>query len=920
MDNAHSLAHATTRSSVPAVPASRSTAPARSSIQRLAQKSTRAAYVLQAFAAQVAGRADLPAIHCGEDTLSYAELDRRSNQLAHALLASGVKREELIGVHLDRCLELPVALLAVLKAGCAFLPLDPGLPAGRLAQLVEEAQPALVLTTTTHAETLQACGVSLLSLDAVSTFLWQRSQAAPEVAVTEHQLAYVIFTSGSTGRPKGVEVCHDNLENYLRSMAIEPGLKAGDRSLALATIAFDMSIFDFWLPLVVGSEIVLGEADLGRDVKRLHARLDCGDITLLHATPTTLRMLIEAGWQGDERLSVLSGGEAMTRELADAVLKRCGALFNGYGPTETTVCATLERVATSGPISIGRAIHNATTYVLDTNLRPVAAGETGELWIGGRGVARGYLRRPDLTAERFRTDPFSTLAGARMYRTGDAVRLGEDGRLFFIGRLDDQVKIRGHRIELGEVEAVLAAAPGVSGAVVKVHSGRGGDALAGYYTGSDAPGAAQLRAYLKHKLPAYMVPATLDWMAELPRSASGKVDRKALPAPQNASATSANGAAPEVENAGAKMANHLEQAVAGAFASVLGLSAVQPEDDFFDLGGSSLLAVRVQRRLEAELEREIPLKVFFENGTVRALATALALDAGTTEPEVVAIQPHGQGRPVFCLFGVRHYWPLANELRDLDRPFYGLHLEREEAAFYAEGQSAAGRAQQLLAMAEQYAARVKALQPEGPYTLVGHSTGGIVAFETARLLRERGAVVDNLILLDTVLPQGVARSASQAVRHRVRLSRRALQRVTTQVAMRLGQQTVLSSLRAAFERKLEDYEAERNRLNHLRAYEVAEAYWQEHVARPYDGPAIFVHALGRQEPCGDVDDHGGWRSLVLGVFDVVSVASGHREMMRTPGVAELGASLRPFLKPAAAVKPGSMPRLFERPSSAAQAR
>jgi amino acid adenylation domain-containing protein len=827
------------------------------------------------FAAQVARAPQRIAARAGEATLSYAELDRRSSRLARLLIQVGVGPDVLVAVHLGRSLDLLVALFGVLKAGGAYLPLDPSNPPQRIRAILEDARPRVVIESSAtqlseaRGETMHVC------LDRDRDCIEAFSASTPEVELAPEQLAYVIFTSGSTGRPKGVQITHRGLTNYLHAMAREPGLRAGEGSLALATISFDMSVFDFLLPACVGAYTVIGDEELARDVRRLKERLSQGDIGFLHATPTTLRMLIDAGWQGDPRVRVLSGGEALTRELASAVLARVGALYNGYGPTEITVCATLWKVEPEAPISIGTPIDNTRVYVLDGERKPVAQGAEGELWIAGEGLARGYLGRPDLTQERFVPDPF---AGAgRMYRTGDLVRQDARGQLFFIGRADDQVKLRGFRIELGEIEAVLEAAPGVQTAVVKLHKDErtGAEWLAAFCTGTwDA---AALRQRAAAQLPSYMVPSTFDPIAELPRSPSGKLDRRALPEPA------------EVRRGIEAPASDTQRVVAAAFADVFGKERIALDDDFFALGGSSLLALRFQSALEARTGRSFALKHLFEQRSVRAIAAALDESAPGSGGTVLALRPHGSGTPVFCLLGIYHYQPLADALGDLDRPWYGVYVAGEDALLRSTG------AHTLRSLAAQYVDAIRARQPHGPYCLVGHSTGGVLAYEVAGQLQEAGEAVEQLVILDSVLTHGVRRSFGQEVRHVSRRVRRTYLRAARRVKAALLDRRLRARDDAALRAQREAALRTIQEIEQIRAFERAEAHWERNEARPYAGAVTFVHALGRTEPCGEVERTAGWGHLVTGTLTVLAMEGEHAEMVRAPRVEQLAALLRPVL-------------------------
>ncbi|HKV09679.1 MAG TPA: amino acid adenylation domain-containing protein, partial [Thermoanaerobaculia bacterium] len=507
--------------------------------------------------------------------------------------------------------DLPAALLGVLEAGGAYLPLDPAYPRERLAFMLEDSGARVLLTRGSLAGVFpEGHGAAVLDLEAGLA----ADLAAPPAAGTGPDgLAYVLYTSGSTGRPKGVQVSHGALVNFLVSMLREPGLRPDDVLLAVTSLSFDIAALELYLPLLAGARIELASTAVAGDGLRLLALLRAAGATFLQATPATWRMLLEAGWEEGDRLRLaLCGGEALQGELAAHLLRRCGELWNVYGPTETTVWSTQLRVEAAGDavVPLGRPLANTRVHALDARGIPVPPGAPGELWIGGRGVARGYLGRPDLTALRFAPDPFSPEPGARLYRTGDLVRQRPDGVLEFLGRADHQVKVRGFRIETGEVEAALAAHPAVRETVVVVRA-EGGDArLVAYVAATEAPpAAAELRDHLRRSLPEPMVPSAFVFLDALPLTPNRKVDRKALPAP-------------EVETAAGFVAPRtpVQEIVAAVWSEVLGVPRIGLEDDFFALGGHSLLAARATSRLRGAFGVELPLRTLFEAPTPGALA------------------------------------------------------------------------------------------------------------------------------------------------------------------------------------------------------------------------------------------------------------------------------------------------------------
>jgi amino acid adenylation domain-containing protein len=568
------------------------------------------------FAAQARRDPGALALRAGAEALTYGELDARANRLAHALRAAGVGPESLVGVALDRTAAMVVAVLGVLKAGGAYLPLDPTHPRERLDYMLRASGAAWVVTRAEIAPLLPEHAASPVLVDAAGHVLGEWSGGEPAGGATAEGLAYVIFTSGSTGRPKGVQITHAAVVNFLRSMARRPGLGAGDRLFAVTTLAFDIAGLEIFLPLSVGAAVVLGGE--AADGPSLLADLTAAGCTALQATPSAWRLLLDSGWQGTPGLTVLCGGEPLPRDLAGELLGRGRAAWNLYGPTETTIWSAVDEVG-AGCVSIGRPIDNTSIHLLDGDFRPVPAGVAGEIHIGGAGLARGYLGRPDLTAERFLPDPFAATPGARVYRTGDLGRRLDDGRLEHLGRNDHQVKIRGYRIELGEVEEALRTHDGVRQAVVAAQPGSLGEPqlVAYVVTGDGAPVAAgELRAHLEGCLPGYMVPALFVSLPALPLTANGKVDRKALPVPEAGRlGLGRDLVAPRTP---------VERELARLWRELLGAAEVGVEDSFFELGGHSLLAIRLMARVREAFGVEVPLRRLLELPTVAGQAVAVS--------------------------------------------------------------------------------------------------------------------------------------------------------------------------------------------------------------------------------------------------------------------------------------------------------
>ncbi|HEX3528690.1 MAG TPA: non-ribosomal peptide synthetase, partial [Thermoanaerobaculia bacterium] len=498
--------------------------------------------------------------------------------------------------------------------------LDPEFPAERLAYMVADSGLRVLLTEERLlARFAPEPGVTLVVLDREGE---EAAAAGPLAAVPPlpagpGNIAYVIYTSGSTGWPKGVQIVHRGLANFHLAMSRRLGFTAGDALLAVATLSFDMSALDLYLPLVVGGRVVIASREVASDGERLAAVLMRPEITALQATPATWRMLLAAGWTGKPELMALCGGEALPRDLADRLLGAVSALWNVYGPTETTIYSTLDRVgAGGGPVSIGRPLANTRVLLLSGAAEPVPVGVVGELCLAGEGLARGYLGRPDLNAERFVPDPSPTgegEPGGRLYRTGDLARRLSDGRLECLGRIDGQVKVRGFRIEPGEIELALAGHPAIRQAVVAARKMEDGELrLVAWFVAEATPSSVELRAFLASRLPDYMVPGMFVHLDELPLNPNGKVDRRALPEPRMIAGTA--DLAPR---------NPLEQVLADIWGEVLGIEGIGVGADFFDLGGHSLLAVQVVSRVRRALGVDLHLRQVFGSPTVAQLATTI---------------------------------------------------------------------------------------------------------------------------------------------------------------------------------------------------------------------------------------------------------------------------------------------------------
>ncbi|KGV18152.1 D-alanine--poly(phosphoribitol) ligase, subunit 1 [Burkholderia pseudomallei MSHR4503] len=605
-------------------------------------------FVDRRFEAQAARTPEAIAVACGAHALSYAALNRRANRLAHYLRAHGAGPERVVALALERSVDMMVGLLGILKSGSAYLPLDPAYPAERLAYIVDDARPALLLTEAARRDDWRDAGVPVVLLDAdgpaIDACPDHNPDDAGRDARTLSSLAYVIYTSGSTGRPKGVMIEHRNLANLLGAMGEQPGIGAHDVLLAVTSLSFDIAALELFLPLLHGARAVIAARDDAADPARLAHLIESSGASLMQATPSTWRMLAQHGWPRSARpLTLLCGGEALPPALAERLLAHVPAIWNLYGPTETTVWSTVRRVTTP-VVDIGGPIANTQVYVLDERLRPAPIGVAGELYIGGAGVARGYLNRPELTRERFVDDPFRR--GGRLYRTGDLARRRADGNLEYLGRNDFQVKIRGFRIELGEIEAQLAKAHGVQGVALAARDTPTADKrLVAYYVGDAS--AAALREHAAARLPAYMVPAAYVRLAAWPLTPNGKLDRAALPAPDDEAYARAEYEAPRGEH---------ECKLAAIWRAVLQVERIGRHDDFFELGGHSLLAVRAVTAMRDAFGSDTSLRDLFARPVLKDLAEHASTAARARD---AAIPKAARGEPAPMSFAQQRLWFLA---------------------------------------------------------------------------------------------------------------------------------------------------------------------------------------------------------------------------------------------------------------------
>jgi amino acid adenylation domain-containing protein len=870
----------------------------------------------QLFSVQVENQPDAIAVVFNDSALTYRELDRRADAVARRLRYLGVGPDVLVALFSERSFDMVVGLLGVLKAGGAYVPLDPTHPRARLAYVLSDAQPLVVLTQERLLGELPPYPSHVIILADVSSVAPPERAPPRDRAHSAHDLAYVIYTSGSTGEPKGVEIEHHAVASMLESMQRRPGFSADDTMLAITTPAFDISVLEVFLPLLSGGRVIIADTKTIGDGDALARLIKLSKANVLQATPSTLRMLLDAGWSGDPRLKILCGGEAWSADLAAQILQRCDSLWNMYGPTETTVWSAVGKVEAGRPVVIGPPIAATQFYVLDGTSQLVPIGGAGELHIAGAGLARGYLRRPQLTSERFVADPFATEPGALMYRTGDLVRRLADGTLEFLGRLDHQVKIRGHRVELGEVEAAVERHAGIKRCVVVAWEGDRGDRRLVAYVipaaGSLAV-ARELRLFLGKSLPGYMVPSVFISVASFPLTPNGKLDRRALPAP--------DAALPDTGFALVPPRTPTETTLSVIWCEALNLKQISVRDDFFELGGHSLLAVRVVGEINKKLKVRLNIPAFFQNPTIERLAEVLRqMPHCMTEPQLLPLREGTVGLPVYFIGAGPAETKLA-ALIGADHAIYAVEIPIPSK--WLSAIAAADRA--ALPTIEQLGARcgsvVYAHAESSPCVLAGYSLGGQIAFEAAHELRNAGGNIAFVLLLDarattwggsTLGPAwqrlkwiwrgAVTATAGETTwtEHLGGLAKRAwrllswlLQRIPRAVSNRARPVSRPSGFLDESGRSVEIGVIAR--LVHL-----TRESWRP---RPLDVWGILMRANGPgEEMLSDFDVSHGWRGLFRPGLKIVQAAGDHASMVSDEMLPTLARQIKAVLCQVAAVE------------------
>jgi len=854
----------------------------------------------QIVAAQVKRTPDAIAVRFENKQLSYRELDGRANQLAHYLVAHGVRPGALVGVCAERSLEMVIALLGVQKAGAAYVPIDPEYPPARLESVIEDADPPVLLTQEHLLPILPAALPPVLCLDRDWKSIAEFFVTAPDVSVTAKDVAYAIYTSGSTGKPKGVPNVHEGIVNRLCWMQHQYGLTPADRVLQKTPYSFDVSVWEFFWPLMQGACIVMARPQGHKDPDYLVRTIRVEKITTMHFVPSMLRVFLESpGVEACTSLKrVMCSGEALTGDVVERFFERLPnvELHNLYGPTEAAVDVTYFECKPElklANVPIGRPVWNTQIHILSASGQLQPIGVPGELNIAGVQLARGYLNRPELTAERFVPNPFSNDPEARMYRTGDLCRWLADGTIEYYGRLDHQVKIRGFRIELGEIEATLRQHTAISDCVVMAREDNPGDKrLVAYIVSESEVDSAELRTLLKKTLPDYMVPSAFVTLQKMPLTSSGKVDRKGLPAPAVFGAPEAEGHAPRTR---------MEALLSEIWKDILKIPAANIEDDFFQLGGHSLLAAAMITKLSESLGYRVPLATLFEAPTLGALAAA-AERQGLEEQRISTIVPVRKTGTKPALFCVSR--PNVNALGFIflsravskNLPVYGLQSHMEN-----DGRLAPFTLKEYEEKATEYIIAMREVQPEGPYFLTGFCEGAHIAFEMARQLEAMHLEVGILSILDVWPVENTVDRKKYALRSYGRIFQQFMKSTNRErigmVLRKLHRLPAVQPQRPVVEGRILEVVAEHD--HHARKLldqRVANRYWPGKDFKPtmYNGNAVIFRVA--KQPFYHIKDEAlGWRERIRGKLEVVHVPGTHNLILREPGVTVVARELEALI-------------------------
>ncbi|GIV46001.1 MAG: hypothetical protein KatS3mg036_0819 [Ignavibacterium sp.] len=698
--------------------------------------------VYSLFKKQVSDSPNSIAISFNGNKISYKKLAEESDKIAHLLIESGVKQGDIVGLCINRSAEMIIALLGIIKSGAAYLPLDPFFPDKRLEYMLNDSAARFLIT-----ESLLFPKFSYYKGKFIDVNEIKQIKLSSEVVdkSDEKNLAYVIYTSGSTGNPKGVQIAHYSLTNFLLSMQKTPGISEKDNVLALTTLSFDISGLEIFLPLITGAKITIATRDEAKDGKSLLDKIKKEKVTIVQATPSTWKMMIDSGWNEKLKIKALCGGEPLPQDLAEKLLELVDELWNMYGPTETTIWSSCSRVIKGESIHLGKPIANTQFYIVDKDLNFCPPGVAGELLIGGAGLSIGYLNRDDLTTEKFITNPFDKEGKSKVYRTGDLVKLNSKMQLEFLGRIDNQVKIRGYRIELEEIENIIKKNDSVKDCAVVVKEVNNDKKIIAYLVLKSKLSEENLPSEINsirdvaiRNLPDYMIPALIIPIEQFPLTPNNKIDKKALAARDISGIIS--------HTSTAKAETEMQKTFVNIWENLLGISGIGIDDNFFELGGHSILAAQMLADFEKATGKKIPLAEMFTSQTIRQLAKIVESDNTELKwsPLVEIKKGDTSLPPLFLVHGAEGnillYRDLAKRLNS-NRSVFGIQargLNGEDHIHHS-----------IEEMAADYIKAIKTVQPKGPYHIGGYCMGGSVAYEMALQLSQKGESVANVFLLET---------------------------------------------------------------------------------------------------------------------------------------------------------------------------
>ena len=880
------------------------------------------------FEAQVARVPDATAVVFEGEALTYAQLNAQANQLAHYLQAHGVGPEVRVAISLHRSLEMIVGVMGILKAGGAYVPLDPEYPQERLAFMLDDSQASILLTDSTISASMPEAQVEIILIDQLQAEIAQQPSDNPSCVVTGTNLLYMIYTSGSTGRAKGVMVTHANLVNAFYAWQLRYDLDAVATShLQMASFSFDVFNGDLARALCTGGKLVVCPRERLLEPEQLYELMQNESVDCAEFVPVVLRGLAQYLDETRQTLDfvrmLVVGSDSWYGSDHRQISRLCGAqtrFVNSYGTTEATIDSSFYEDSTAvgdsclidgafqesdSLVPIGQPLPNMAYFILDADGQPVPISMPGELFIGGAGITRGYHNQPALTAERFVPHPFSQTLGERLYRTGDMALLRADGQVEFLGRIDNQVKVRGFRVELGEIEAALTQHAVISEAVVLLREDLPGDKKLVAYLVSpsgDIPSVGELREFLSTSLPDYMIPALFVTIDSVPVTPNGKVDRKALPRPDQSKTL--------LDDVFVPPQNHWELQLSHIWSEVLGIDAISATANFFDLGGHSILAIRLMAKIREHFQRDLPLATLFEASSIRGLARVLASDApALPRSTLVPIQPHGSRPALFCIHAiggeVLNFLDLAHHL-GTEQPFYGIQAPTPA--------DVDGQFLTIAEMASNYVQVIREVQPEGPYLLAGLCYGGVIAFEIAQQLTQQGCPVAMLSLLDTWSPvlvpdyEDYAQLLVENAQYLARLNQVELGITLESIRQLEPEQQVMTVLKRVKEANLVPTEIGIDWLRrYLEGYKLRSDAFHQYVPTPYTGAISLFRAGSRSEQqfaefaeqgMDIYDETQGWGEVAVGHFNNIQVPGYHETMCHEPHVQVLAEQLTTCIKDA----------------------